>query len=242
MRMERYDPHQIERRWQDVWASEHTWEVPNPGQPGFDDTKPKNYVLAMLPYPSGEPHVGHLKTYSIGDAIAHFRRRSGFQVIQPMGYDAFGLPAENNAIKTGKHPRDATWASIEAFRRQFRSWGVSIDWTRELSTYDPDYYRWTQWIFLRLDGPEVDPLEFLRDRVVQLAGRADLGGGDLCQEFRDGRALEGTPAGQELVEDHPQAVDVAAAVDAVPLAPGLLGAHVGGRAGQPPPLAESLFA
>ncbi len=150
MRMERYDPHQIERRWQDVWASEHTWEVPNPGQPGFHDTKPKNYVLAMLPYPSGEPHIGHLKTYSIGDAIAHFRRRSGFQVIQPMGYDAFGLPAENNAIKTGTHPRDATWASIEEFRRQLRSWGVSIDWTRELATCDPEYYRWTQWIFLRL--------------------------------------------------------------------------------------------
>jgi len=148
--MDRYDAQQIERRWQAVWAEEHTWEVPNPGQPGFDDSKPKSYVLAMLPYPSGEPHIGHLKTYSIGDAIAHFRRRNGFQVVHPMGYDAFGLPAENNAIKTGQHPRDATWASIEAFRRQLRAWGVSIDWTREVVTCDPAYYRWTQWIFLRL--------------------------------------------------------------------------------------------
>ncbi|MEO8092963.1 MAG: leucine--tRNA ligase [bacterium] len=147
--MGRYEPHQIERRWQAVWESERTWEVPNPGEPGFDDSKPKAYVLEMLPYPSGEPHVGHLKCYAVGDAIAHFRRRQGFQVIHPMGYDAFGLPAENNAIKTGEHPRVATQASIEEFRRQFRSWGVSLDWSRELATCDPDYYRWTQWLFLR---------------------------------------------------------------------------------------------
>jgi leucyl-tRNA synthetase len=148
--MDRYEPREIERRWQAVWARERTWEVPNPGQPGFDPSKPKSYVLAMLPYPSGEPHIGHLKTYSIGDAIAHFRRRSGFQVVHPMGYDAFGLPAENNAIKSGRPPREATWASIEEFRRQLRDWGISIDWTREVVTCEPDYYRWTQWIFLRL--------------------------------------------------------------------------------------------
>ncbi len=147
--MERYDPHEIERRWQAVWESEKTWEVPNPGEPGFDDERPKDYVLEMLPYPSGEPHIGHLKVYSVGDAIAHFRRRHGRQVIHPMGYDAFGLPAENNAIKTGEHPRDATYASIEEFRRQFRTWGVSLDWSRELATCDPSYYRWTQWLFIR---------------------------------------------------------------------------------------------
>ncbi|HEX2128932.1 MAG TPA: leucine--tRNA ligase [Solirubrobacterales bacterium] len=146
----RYDPQEIEARWQRVWADESTWSVPNPGHPGFDEGKPKSYVLEMLPYPSGEPHIGHLKTYSIGDAIAHFRRRQGFYVVHPMGYDAFGLPAENNAIKTGQHPRDATWASIEEFRRQFRRWGISIDWDRELATCEPSYYRWTQWIFLRL--------------------------------------------------------------------------------------------
>ncbi len=148
--MSGYDPKAIERKWQQIWAEEGTWEVPNPGQLGFDDSKPKAYVLEMLPYPSGEPHVGHLKCYAVGDAIAHFRRRHGFQVIHPMGYDSFGLPAENNAIKTGEPPRAATERSIASFQRQFREWGISIDWARELATHTPEYYRWTQWIFLRL--------------------------------------------------------------------------------------------
>src|SRR5579884_1865097 len=140
-----YEPHQIESKWQRVWAEEHTWEVSN--QP---DDHPSQYVLEMLPYPSGEPHMGHLKCYSIGDAIAHFRRRTGHRVLHPMGYDAFGLPAENHAIRTGQHPRESTEASIRSFREQFRSWGISIDWSRELGTHEPEYYRWTQWIFLRL--------------------------------------------------------------------------------------------
>jgi leucyl-tRNA synthetase len=148
--MERYDPQAIERKWQLVWEAENSWVVANPGSPEFDETKPKSYVLEMLPYPSGEPHVGHLKTYSVGDAIAHFRRRRGFSVMHPMGYDAFGLPAENNAIQTGEHPRKATEESIESFRGQLRRWGLSIDWTRELGTHEPSYYRWTQWIFLKL--------------------------------------------------------------------------------------------
>ena len=146
----RYEPRAIERRWQDVWAAERTWQVPNPGDPGFDASEPKAYVLVMLPYPSGEPHVGHLKVYSVGDAIAHYRRRSGYRVLQPMGYDSFGLPAENHAIRTGEHPRESTEASIASFRRQFLDWGISIDWSRELATHTPEYYRWTQWIFLRL--------------------------------------------------------------------------------------------
>src|SRR5438105_8190318 len=104
----------------------------------------------MLPYPSGEPHIGHLKNYALGDAIAHFHRRIGRRVLHPMGYDAFGLPAENNAIKTGVHPREATNASIAAYQHWFHRWGISIDWSRELSTHEPSYYRWTQWIFLRL--------------------------------------------------------------------------------------------
>jgi leucyl-tRNA synthetase len=148
--MSGYDPKAIESKWQQVWAEEKTWEVANPGQPGFDEAKPKSYVLEMLPYPSGEPHVGHLKCYAVGDAIAHFRRRHGFEVIHPMGYDSFGLPAENNAIKTGESPRAATERSIASFQRQFREWGISIDWSRELATHTPEYYRWTQWIFLQL--------------------------------------------------------------------------------------------
>jgi len=148
--MSRYEPRKIERKWQRVWAEEGTWEVPNPGQGGFDPEKPKSYVLEMLPYPSGEPHVGHLKCYSLGDAIAHFRRRNGYEVIHPMGFDSFGLPAENNAIKTGEAPLVATERSIASFRQQFADWGVSIDWSRELATHTPEYYRWTQWIFLEL--------------------------------------------------------------------------------------------
>jgi leucyl-tRNA synthetase len=144
--MERYDPKTIEPKWQKVWADEGTWEVSN------DDAGdlPNNYVLEMLPYPSGEPHIGHLKTYSVGDAVAHFRRRQGHRVLHPMGYDAFGLPAENHAIKTGQHPRESTEASIRQFQKELRQWGVSIDWTREFGTHEPEYYRWTQWIFLRL--------------------------------------------------------------------------------------------
>jgi leucyl-tRNA synthetase len=149
----RFQPQEIESRWQQVWAQEHTWEVPNHSQQsgGEQDEAPgAYYVLEMLPYPSGEPHMGHLKCYAVGDAIAHFHRRLGRRVLHPMGYDSFGLPAENHAIKTGVHPRDSTAASIASFQRQFRSWGISIDWSREFATHEPRYYRWTQWIFLVL--------------------------------------------------------------------------------------------
>ncbi|MDQ6819637.1 MAG: leucine--tRNA ligase, partial [Actinomycetota bacterium] len=143
---ERYDPQKIEPKWQDVWERERTWEVSN----DREDPREKSYVLEMLPYPSGEPHIGHLKNYALGDAIAHFHRRTGHRVLHPMGYDAFGLPAENNAIKTGVHPRVATDRSIAAYRHWFHRWGISIDWSREFATHQPSYYRWTQWIFLRL--------------------------------------------------------------------------------------------
>ena len=141
----RYDPRAIEPKWQEIWAREKTWEVSNEDVAG----ESKSYVLEMLPYPSGEPHMGHLKNYAVGDAVAHFHRRTGRKVLHPIGYDAFGLPAENHAIKTGEHPRDATAKSIAQFQREFREWGVSFDWSRELATSDPRYYRWTQWLFLR---------------------------------------------------------------------------------------------
>jgi leucyl-tRNA synthetase len=142
----KYDAHSLEAAWQEVWTSERTWEVDN------DTSKSghASYVLEMLPYPSGEPHIGHLKCYSVGDAVAHFHRRTGRQVLHPMGYDAFGLPAENHAIRTGQHPRNSTDVAIRDFQRQFRQWGISIDWTREFGTHEPRYYRWTQWIFLQL--------------------------------------------------------------------------------------------
>ena len=141
----RYDPKTIEPKWQDLWERERTWEVSN------DEAGPDAfYVLEMLPYPSGEPHMGHLKNYAVGDAVAHFQRRIGRRVLHPIGYDAFGLPAENHAIRSGEHPRESTRKSIDAFHREFHSWGVSFDWSRELATNDPRYYRWTQWIFLKL--------------------------------------------------------------------------------------------
>src|ERR1700722_18051211 len=143
----RYDPSQIEPRWQERWAHDHTWEVDNDPHA---DPREKSYVLEMLPYPSGEPHIGHLKNYALGDVLAHFHRRIGRRVLHPMGYDAFGLPAENNAIKTGVHPREATNKSIAAYRHWFHRWGISIDWSREFATHEPRYYRWTQWIFLKL--------------------------------------------------------------------------------------------
>ena len=142
----RYDPASIEPRWQEVWERERAWQVSN----DVDASRPTSYVLEMLPYPSGEPHMGHLKVYSIGDAIAHFHRRTGRRVLHPMGYDAFGLPAENHAIRTGVDPRSSTESSIASFQRQFRQWGISIDWSREFGTHEPRYYRWTQWLFLRL--------------------------------------------------------------------------------------------
>jgi leucyl-tRNA synthetase len=146
-----YDPQEIEPRWQRLWADERTWQVQNdPVGEHIANELPKSYVLEMLPYPSGEPHIGHLKCYAVGDAIAHFHRRTGHRVLHPMGFDSFGLPAENHAIATGVHPRDSAAASIASFQRQFRSWGISFDWSRELATHEPAYYRWTQWIFLQL--------------------------------------------------------------------------------------------
>jgi len=191
-----YDPKAIEAKWQQLWAEERTWEVANPGRPGADTGKPKSYVLEMLPYPSGEPHVGHLKCYAVGDAIAHFRRRSGFEVIHPMGYDSFGLPAENNAIKTGEPPRVATERSIASFQRQFREWGISIDWSRELATHTPEYYRWTQWIFLRLlerglAYREEAPVQWCPEDATVLAN----------EQVVDGRCERcGTPVQQRRLE------------------------------------------
>jgi leucyl-tRNA synthetase len=146
--VERYDPETIERKWQEVWEREQAFVVPNPELPEGDAGE-KTYVLEMLPYPSGELHMGHVLNYTLGDVVAHLRRRRGFTVLRPIGYDAFGLPAENAAIKEGAHPRDVTNRNIAAIREQMKRMGWSIDWSRELSTAEPEYYRWTQWLFLK---------------------------------------------------------------------------------------------
>jgi leucyl-tRNA synthetase len=142
-----YDPKTIEAKWQRAWADARAFNVPNP-EPGAEP-EAKTYVLEMLPYPSGELHMGHVRNYMLGDVIAHFRRRMGYSVLRPMGYDAFGLPAENAAIHEGRHPRELTERNIAAIRAQMKRLGWAIDWDREISTHEPEYYRWTQWLFLK---------------------------------------------------------------------------------------------
>jgi leucyl-tRNA synthetase len=146
--METYDPQAIETKWQRVWEDAKAFEVPNP-EPGAPRNPRKNYVLEMLPYPSGTLHIGHLLVYTLGDVLAHFYRRTGSDIVRPMGYDSFGLPAENAALKEGKHPREIVERNIVSIRETMKRLGWAIDWSREFSTHDPEYYRWTQWLFLK---------------------------------------------------------------------------------------------
>src|SRR3954467_10530128 len=147
--MDRYEPKQIEEKWQRVWEDERTFHTPNPSEGGGDDER-HWYQLEMLPYPSGNGmHMGHVLNYTMGDVITHFRRRNGWTVLRPMGWDAFGLPAENAAIREGGHPREITERNIETIRAQMKRLGWAIDWDREVSSHEPDYYRWTQWLFLK---------------------------------------------------------------------------------------------
>ncbi|MDP5005566.1 MAG: leucine--tRNA ligase [Verrucomicrobiales bacterium] len=141
----------FEPKWQGHWEANKTFTVPNPGDAGFDASKPKYFVLDMFPYPSGSGlHVGHPEGYTATDIITRYKRMRGFNVLHPMGWDAFGLPAEQYAIKTGQHPRVTTEANIINFRRQLKAIGFAYDWDREVNTTDPGYVRWTQWIFLQL--------------------------------------------------------------------------------------------
>jgi len=146
--METYDAHAIEEKWQRRWADERAFAVDNPapGEPGYEN---RFYMLEMLPYPSGHLHMGHVLNYTLGDVVTHFRRRNGYHVLRPMGFDSFGLPAENAAIREGGHPREITERNIASIRRQMRRMGWAIDWDREVSAHEPTYYHWTQWLFLR---------------------------------------------------------------------------------------------
>lgn len=162
-----YDFREIEKKWQNYWATQKTFKAKN-----FDD-RPKYYVLDMFPYPSGAGlHVGHPLGYIASDIIARYRRHKGFNVLHPQGYDSFGLPAEQYAIQTGQHPAKTTTANINRYREQLDRMGFSFDWDREVRTSDPDYYRWTQWIFLKLFHAYYD-LDL--DKAVPIA--------DLVQRF-----------------------------------------------------------
>ncbi len=150
--------HEFEPKWQDHWVKSRAFRAANPGDTDFDDSKPKYYILDMFPYPSGDGlHVGHVEGYTATDILARFHRMCGFNVLHPMGWDAFGLPAEQYAIKTGQHPRVTTARNIENFRRQLQAVGFSYDWDREVSTTDPGYFKWTQWIFLSLYNAWFNP-------------------------------------------------------------------------------------
>jgi leucyl-tRNA synthetase len=141
--MKEYNPHDIEPRWQKVWEDEKLYEVTE------DTSKPKRYVLEMFPYPSGDIHMGHVSNYTYGDVVARYWRMRGYEVLHPMGWDAFGLPAENAAIKHHSHPAKWTYANIDTQKASFKRMGFSFDWDRTVVACDPEYYRWGQWIFLK---------------------------------------------------------------------------------------------
>ena len=148
----------FEPKWQRRWAETAAFRAPNPGDPDFDPAKPKYYVLDMFPYPSGDGlHVGHPEGYTATDIVARHLRMRGFNVLHPMGWDAFGLPAEQYAVKTGQHPAVTTARNVERFKAQLQRIGFSYDWSREVNTTSPDYVRWTQWIFLQIYNSWFNP-------------------------------------------------------------------------------------
>ena len=141
---ERYDPKSIETRWQSVWTENRQFAVKQ------DPNRKKYYLLEMFPYPSGRIHMGHVRNYTIGDVVARYKRLCGYNVLHPMGWDAFGMPAENAAIANNTHPARWTYANIDAMRTQLKRLGFSYDWDREIATCTPEYYRWEQWLFIRM--------------------------------------------------------------------------------------------
>ena len=163
-----YHPQKIEQEWQKFWKDNHTFQAENGSE------KPKYYVLDMFPYPSGAGlHVGHPLGYIASDIVARYKRLRGFNVLHPMGFDSFGLPAEQYAIQTGQHPAVTTEQNIGTYIKQLSALGFSYDWSREVRTSDPAYYKWTQWIFLKLfnswynlDTDRAEPLKTLLDKFA----------------------------------------------------------------------------
>src|SRR5246127_5422725 len=146
MTEQRYSPSEIEPRWQARWDADASLYAAE----GHDSGKPKYYCLEMLPYPSGALHMGHVRNYAIGDALARYMWMRGYNVLHPMGWDAFGLPAENAALKAGRPPREWTFSNIAQMKSQMQRLGFAIDWNREIATCEPEFYRWNQWFFVKM--------------------------------------------------------------------------------------------
>ena len=208
MSRRQYPFHLIEPRWQRHWAAEQTFRAWNPGdripeshpfglRHGLDgraasasELPPKFYILDMFPYPSGAGlHVGHPEGYTATDILARYRRAQGFNVLHPMGWDSFGLPAEQYAVKTGQHPRITTETNIANFTRQIQSLGFSYDWSRELATTDPEYFRWTQWIFLKIYNSWFNPATNKAEPIETLTYPADCKTEAQQRAFRDSKRL-----------------------------------------------------
>ncbi len=208
MARRQYPFHLIEPRWQQHWASEQTFRAWNPGEPipeshpfglrhglggkvaGAQELPPKFYILDMFPYPSGAGlHVGHPEGYTATDILARYRRAQGFNVLHPMGWDSFGLPAEQYAVKTGQHPRITTETNIANFTRQIQSLGFSYDWSREVATTDPEYFRWTQWIFLKIYNSWFNPATNKAEPIDTLTYPADCRTESQRRAYRDSKRL-----------------------------------------------------
>lgn len=203
---------EIETRWQIVWRDISAFKVPNPGEPGFDRSRPKFYCLDMFPYPSGAGlHIGHPEGYTATDILSRYKRMNGYNVLHPMGWDAFGLPAEQYAIQTGVHPAITTRTAIDNFRRQLQRFGFSYDWSREYGTIDEGYYKWTQWIFLQLYNAWFDAAVQKASTINELISRLEAGEfvinifGELVAQIDSPTSLVGEAVGvrqwHELTQD-----------------------------------------
>ena len=205
--MSTYDPSTIETKWQKYWLENKTFKTPE------DKDKPKYYILDMFPYPSGSGlHVGHPEGYTATDILARYKRMLGYNVLHPIGWDAFGLPAEQYAVKTGTHPRDTTERNINRFREQLQMLGFSYDWDREVNTTDPDYYKWTQWIFLKLFErglayEDEAPVNWCPELGTVLAneevidGKSEVGGHPVVRRPMRQWVLKITEYAEELLQD-----------------------------------------
>ena len=202
-----YNFKEIDQKWQKYWDDNKTF------QSDSKSDKPKFYALDMFPYPSGSGlHVGHPEGYTASDIVSRFKRMKGFNVLHPMGFDSFGLPAENYAIQTGTHPRETTLKNIDTFRRQLKALGFSYDWDREIATSEVDYYKWTQWIFTKLynkglayeDEIQVNWCPALKTVLANeeiVDGKSERGGHDVIRKPMKQWMLKITEYAEKLLED-----------------------------------------